>query len=81
MSAQMADPVHFTSQLKELGNDEAEIIFTAKIDQGWHVYSTNLTGGPIAATFNVEKMEGAEKVGKLRPRGNEQKTFDKIFDM
>lgn len=81
MSAQMADPVHFTSQLKELGNDEAEIIFTAKIDQGWHVYSTNLTGGPIAATFNVVKMEGAEKVGKLRPRGNEQKVFDKLFDM
>ncbi len=81
MSAQMADPVHFTSQLKELGNDEAEIIFTAKIDQGWHVYSTNLTGGPIAATFNVVKMEGVEKVGKLRPRGNEQKVFDKLFDM
>lgn len=81
MSAQMADPVHFTSQLKELGNDEAEIIFTAKIDQGWHVYSTNLTDGPIAATFNVVKMEGVEKVGKLRPRGNEQKTFDKLFDM
>lgn len=77
----MADPVHFTSQLKELGNDEAEIIFTAKIDQGWHVYSTNLTDGPIAATFNVVKMEGVEKVGKLRPRGNEQKVFDKLFDM
>lgn len=81
MSAQMAEPVHFTSQLKELGNDEAEIIFTAKIDQGWHVYSTNLTDGPIAATFNVVKMEGVEKVGKLRPRGNEQKVFDKLFDM
>ena len=80
-SAQMADPVHFTSQLKELGNDEAEIVFTAKIDQGWHVYSTDLTGGPIAASFNVVKMDGVEKVGKLRPRGNEQKVFDKLFDM
>ena len=77
----MADPVHFTSQLKELGNNEAEIIFTAKIDQGWHVYSTDLKDGPIAATFNVEKMDGAEKVGKLKPRGNEQKVFDKLFDM
>ena len=27
MSAQMVDPVHFTSQLKELPNNEAEIIF------------------------------------------------------
>ena len=80
-SAQMADPVHFTTQLKELGNDEAEIIFTAKIDQGWRVYSTDLTGGPITATFNVVKMDGVEKIGKLRPRGNEQKKFDKLFDM
>ena len=81
MSAQMADPVHFTSQLKELGNDEAEIIFTAKIDAGWHVYSTKLSGGPVAASFNVVKMDGAEKVGELMPCGNEQKTFDKLFDM
>ena len=80
-SAQMADPVHFTSQLKELGNDEAEIIFTAKIDAGWHVYSTDLTGGPTAATFNVVKMDGVETVGKLRTRGNEKKAFDKLFDM
>lgn len=77
----MADPVHFTTQLKEVGNDEAEIIFTAKIDQGWRVYSTDLTGGPVTATFNVVKMDGVEKVGKLRPRGNEQKKFDKLFDM
>lgn len=80
-SAQMADPIHFTTQLKELSNDEAEIIFTAKIDAGWHVYSTDLTGGPIAASFNSVKMEGVETVGKLKPRGNEQKVFDKLFDM
>ena len=77
----MADPIHFTSQLKELGSDEAEIIFSAKIDAGWHVYSTDLKGGPIPATFNKVMMEGVETVGKLKPRGNEQKTFDKLFGM
>ena len=81
MSAQMVDPVHFTSQLKELSNGEAEIIFTGKIDAGWHVYSTDLDGGPIAANFNTVKLEGVETVGKLKPRGNEQKKFDKLFDM
>lgn len=79
--AQMVDPVHFTTQLKELTNHEAEIIFTGKIDAGWHVYSTDLSGGPIPATFNKVKMEGVETVGKLKPRGNEQKTFDKLFGM
>jgi thiol:disulfide interchange protein DsbD len=77
----MVDPVHFTTQLKELTNNEAEIIFTGKIDAGWHVYSTELSGGPIPATFNKVKMEGVETIGKLKPRGNEQKKFDKLFDM
>ena len=81
VSAQLVDPVHFTAQMKELPNNEAEIIFTGKIDAGWHVYSTDLSGGPIPATFNKVKMEGVETVGKLKPRGNEQKKFDKLFDM
>ena len=82
VSAQMVDPVHFSSQLKTGDGPEAEIIFTATIDQGWHVYSTDLgEDGPVSATFNVVKMEGAEKVGKLQPRGKEIRQFDKLFEM
>ena len=80
--AQMMDPVHFSSELKMLSGDQAEIIFSATIDDGWHVYSTDLgNDGPIQATFNKVKMEGAETVGKLMPRGNEVKQFDKMFNM
>lgn len=79
---QMMEPVHFTSELKTLDGGEAEIIFTGKIDDGWHVYSTDLgSDGPISATFNVVKMEGAEKVGKLKARGKEIKQYDKLFEM
>ena len=80
--AQMMDPVHFTSQLKLLKEGEAELVFSATIDPGWHVYSTNLgNDGPIAASFNTVKMEGAEPVGKLQARGSEIKKYDKLFDM
>ena len=80
--AQMMEPVHFSSELKMLSGDQAEIIFSATIDDGWHVYSTDLgSDGPIPATFNKVKMEGAETVGKLKPRGNEIKQFDKMFNM
>ena len=80
--AQMMDPVHFTSQLKLLKEGEAELVFSATIDPGWHVYSTNLgNDGPIAASFNTVKMEGAEPVGKLQARGIEIKKYDKLFDM
>ena len=79
---QMVDPVHFTSQMKMLKDGEAEIVFSATIDNGWHVYSTDMgNDGPISASFNVVKMEGAEKVGKLKPRGNVIKQYDKMFGM
>ena len=80
--AQMADPVHFTASMKMLGGDEAEIVFSAKIDKGWHLYSTDLGSDcPTQATFNVNKMSGAEPVGKLRPVGKEIAQFDEMFGM
>ena len=80
--AQMVNPVHFTTQIKDLKNGEAELVFTAAIDPGWHVYSTDLgDDGPISATFHAVKMDGAETVGKLQARGKEIKQFDKLFEM
>ena len=82
VQAQIQDPVKFNSELKTLATGEAEAVFTAAIDKGWHVYSTDLSdGGPISATFNVEKISGAEVVGKLKPVGKEISTFDKLFEM
>ncbi len=80
--AQMMDPVHFKSELKPLKGAEAELVFSATIDPGWHVYSTGLgDDGPISASFHAQKMEGAELVGKLQARGNEIKQYDKLFEM
>ena len=61
MNAQMVDPVHFKAELKTGSGAEAEIVFHATIDKGWHVYSTEIgEDGPIEASFHVVKMEGAE---------------------
>jgi thiol:disulfide interchange protein len=38
-------------------------------------------GGPISATFNVEKISGATVVGKLQPKGKEIASYDKLFEM
>ena len=82
VNAQMMNPVHFSSQLKTGKGTEAEIIFHATIDKGWHVYSTDIgDNGPIEASFNVVKMEGAELVGKLTPKGKVITQMDKMFNM
>ena len=82
LQAQIKEPVKFKTELNTLSDTEAEIVFTAAIDKGWHVYSTDLgDGGPISATFNVDKKAGVELVGKLKPVGKEIATFDKLFEM
>ncbi|WP_215708409.1 protein-disulfide reductase DsbD family protein [Bacteroides xylanisolvens] len=82
LQAQIKDPVKFKTELIPLSDTEAEVVFTAAIDKGWHVYSTDLgDGGPISATFNVDNKSGVELVGKLKPVGKEVATFDKLFEM
>ena len=81
-AAQMQDPIHFHSELKRISDTEAELLFQATIDAGWHVYSTGLgNNGPISATFHADRMEGAQTVGLLKARGKEVKQFDKMFGM
>ncbi len=82
INAQILEPVKFTSQLKTTSSAEAEIVFSATIDKGWHVYSVNLgNDGPIEASFHTDKMEGAELVGTLQPVGNEISEYDDLFGM
>lgn len=76
------NPVHFSVQQKQVSPTEVEVIFTAKIDQGWHVYSTNLPAdGPTSASLHVDKAEGVTPVGKITPRGKELNVYDKTFEM
>ncbi len=80
--AQMVDPVHASAQLKTDGSAVGEIVFSLKIDAGWHVYGANLgTDGPIQASFHGAKMVGVEPVGRLVSRGKEISKYDNMFGM
>jgi len=78
-TAQMVEPVKSKSELKKLSDTEAELLFHLTIDDGWHVYSPKVTGGPIAASLNVTKMDGAKKKGSLTWRGKEISKYDEMF--
>ncbi|MBO4659286.1 MAG: thioredoxin family protein [Prevotella sp.] len=75
-------PVKFSVQQKQVSPTEVDVVFTAKIDKGWHVYSTNIPdGGPTAATMHTEKAEGAQPMGGLIKQGKEISEDDQIFGM
>ena len=80
--AQMMEPVKFTTSLDTKDDGTGEIVFSAKIDAGWHLYSTdNGDDGPTSASFNMVKMEGVETVGPLKPKGKLTEKYDDMFGM
>lgn len=82
VQAQIQEPVQVKSEWKQVSSDEVEILFTASIDPGWHLYSTDLgEGGPISTSFHAEILQGATLVGKLQPLGKEINAFDNMFSM
>ena len=75
-------PVKFTVEQKQVSPTEVDVLFHAKIDKGWHVYSTNIPdGGPQSAVMHTEKAEGAKPMGSLIKQGKEITEDDKIFEM
>ncbi len=82
LRAQFHDPVSFSVSQKELSDSEFEIVFTGKVEAGWHVYSTDIPdGGPTPATIDFDELKGAEPTGRLEARGNVHKAYDNLFGM
>ena len=81
MFAQLQDPVQMKHALTVNG-DEATLTFTAEIENGWHLYSTDIPdGGPTSTTLTFDKIVGAEPVGKLTPSAGEIEMYDPMFEM
>lgn len=79
--AQMFNPVEIEQKLTVKGA-EGELLFTAFIEEGWHLYATDIpAGGPTAATITFETIEGAEAVGSLQSGAGAIENMDPIFGM
>src|SRR5688572_8277780 len=79
--AQILQPVkwNFTKEMK--GTDQVELIFTANIDKGWHLYSQFIPdGGPIKTSFTFEPNESYQLIGNVA-EGTPVEYYDKSFDM
>ena len=81
MTAQMANPVKVQSQLKEVSPTEAELVFNASIESGWHMYSTEVVEfGPTPTSLNVESISGATLKGTLKPKNTPVKKYEEMFE-
>src|SRR5690554_1949633 len=82
INAQVYDPVKWQFDVEEISDTEAEISFTAIIEDGWHIYATELSSdeGPLPTEFMFDISEDYKTVGKIQ-QGKFKTEYDKNFRM
>ena len=79
VQAQQLDPVKWKYSVKETSATEAELVFTATLDAGWHLYSQYTDpNGPLAIEFTFAESGDYARIGKVQePKPHEE--MDDIF--
>lgn len=83
LSAQIIrDAVSWSRSIEDKSPTEKVLVLTATIKGDWHLYSTELpAGGPTPTQLVVDKIQGAELVGKLTASQQPVEKFDPNFEM
>ncbi len=80
--AQIIEPVKWSTSVEKLSDSEYELISTATIESGWHLYSQNVPeGGPIATTFTYDDSEGNFKISGNTSEEEGHTIDDPVFGM
>ena len=79
--AQIIEPVKWKVSMQ--GEEkEKEIVFHAFIEEGWHLYATDIpSGGPIATTFSFDEISNVSLQGEITPSKHPHEEYSKLFDM
>lgn len=67
-AGQIVNPVSWDFSSRQTSTNEAELLFTAKIKQGWHMYGINIPdGGPIPTSFHFNVSSDYQLQGEVIP--------------
>ncbi|SDL08267.1 thiol:disulfide interchange protein DsbD [Salinimicrobium catena] len=81
--SKILNPVKWTAEVEQRNDSIYDLVFTAKMESGWHLYSQEevAAGGPLPTEFNFNAEEGNyELIGETRePDG--VALFDPVFEM
>lgn len=78
---QIQKPVSWTIEYRALPDMAGELIFKAKIDPKWHIYSQRLTdAGPIPTSFTITPLKDVFELSGSVEEGNAHEEFVAAFD-
>ncbi|HEX2920314.1 MAG TPA: cytochrome c biogenesis protein CcdA [Bacteroidales bacterium] len=81
-SSQIYDPVNWDFGYTKTNGNEYELIFTATIEKGSHIYSMDIPeGGPIPTSFSIDSSALFTTLGKTYEATKAEEVFDEAFGM
>ena len=79
--AQIIEPVKWKATMQGEGSQQ-EIVFHAVIEEGWHLYATDIpSGGPIATSFSFDELSNVSLQGNVVPSARPHEEYSSLFDM
>jgi thiol:disulfide interchange protein len=77
------NPLKFSTETKDLGNGQADLICTFAIQDGWKTYSQFLESedGPVATSLTFKEGAHFKLIGKPVEGGEKKTIFDPVFGM
>ena len=80
--AQMFEPVKWKFSTKAIDQSTVELVFSATIDRGWHLYGMKLPDdGPTPTQFVFEGKRGATFEGSVVAKSKLIEEYDKVFEV
>ncbi|MFK5879080.1 MAG: cytochrome c biogenesis protein CcdA [Flavobacteriaceae bacterium] len=82
LNAQIHDPVSFATSVEKISDTDYNLVVTANIDSGWHLYSQHVPeNGPIATAFQFTNDSNQFQLVGGASEGEGHTSFDKAFGM
>jgi len=81
-NAQIHNPVTWDTSVEKINDSEFNLLITAGIEEGWHLYSQNVPeGGPIPTSIKITLDDSKYQLIGSVQEGKGHEEYDNVFDM
>ncbi len=81
-TAQIVEPVKWTSSVVKVSDTEVDLIISASIENNWHLYSQfTPEGGALPLVFTFKNQKGNYQLIGITKEGKYKKSFNEIFEI
>ncbi len=82
VQAQILEPIQWSFSSKKISEKQYELVFTATIDDNWHLYALEVPpGGPLPTVFTIEPSDAYSLSESMKESPEPEESYDETFEM